>query len=83
MIDLFAIPDYQSYFTPHIDKKFAKYSKEKWTQLQWRFQKVSQSKDFPLGVKTTYRAYASENVYNDPNDKDLKCGIGCVDATVK
>jgi hypothetical protein len=27
VIDLFAIPDYQSYFTPHIDKKFAKYSK--------------------------------------------------------
>ena len=30
--------------------------------MQWRFEKVAISEDFPLGVKTQYRAFAHDEV---------------------
>jgi hypothetical protein len=36
--------------------------KEEWTQLQFIFESVEKSTSFPLGVRTTYRAYSSDEV---------------------
>ena len=58
--DVFVVPDYVSFLEPCMDAKFGRYSKCAWTQLQWKFQAVQPCTDFPLGVKTTYRAYAQE-----------------------
>ncbi len=45
-----------------MDARFGRYAKSAWTQLQWKFQVVQPCADFPLGVKTTYRAYAQDQV---------------------
>jgi hypothetical protein len=36
--------------------------KEEETQLQWTFERVPASEHFPLGVKTTYRAWVQDEV---------------------
>jgi hypothetical protein len=38
------------------------YAKEEETQLQWKFVQVDVSEFFPMGVKTTYRAFAQDEV---------------------
>jgi hypothetical protein len=50
-------------FEPHIDKKLKGFAKEEDTQLSWKFETIPRSKDFPLGVRSMYRAYASDKVY--------------------
>ena len=62
--DLFAIPDYKALIKPHTDPAFSRAFKEEWTKLQWIFQAVSPSERFPLGVKTTYKAFSQDEVYN-------------------
>ena len=62
VIDIFAIPDYASYFLPAFDDKFSRYSRGEWTQHQWIFEAVDPCDSFPLGVKTTYRKYAQDKV---------------------
>ena len=69
VVYLFAIPDYDSLITPCMDPDFGCYAKLEWTQLQWRFLKVEISSSFPLGVKTTYRAYAQDQVIEIIRDK--------------
>lgn len=39
------------------------YTKEENTQLSWKFERTAVTSSFPLGVKTMYRAYASDEVY--------------------
>ena len=39
-----------------------RYSKESDTQLQWKFEEVLACEDFPNGVKTSYRAFAEDEV---------------------
>jgi len=60
--DVWAVPDYDVLVKPYMDKRFSRYVKTKWTQLQFRFEAVEISDHFPLGVKTTYRRYAKDNV---------------------
>jgi len=60
--DVWVVPDYDVLVKPHMDKAFSRYAKTKWTQLQFRFEAVDVSENFPLGVKTTYRRYAKDNV---------------------
>jgi hypothetical protein len=38
------------------------YAKEDETQLQWIFEHCDISEHFPMGVKTTYRAFAQDEV---------------------
>ena len=45
-----------------IDSKLSKLHKEVQTQHQWRFEAVEISQFFPLGCKTTFRAYCSDRV---------------------
>ena len=82
VVDTFVVPDYTSYIIPFLDNKFARYAKDKWTQLQWRFQSVDKSEDFPLGVKTTYRAYCRNEVLLVNPDDSKEFGFNVQNARV-
>lgn len=73
-IDIFHCADFKSLFEPHADPNFGNYSKEETTQLAWKFEAVARSQYFPLGVKTMYRAYAGETIYELQFDS-IKCTI--------
>jgi hypothetical protein len=60
--DFFTIPDYKAMLDPAMDHKFGCYCKEDQTQLQFIFEAVTPSEDFPLGCKTTYRAFSRPQV---------------------
>lgn len=61
--NIYFCADYKSLLEAHADPHFANYSKEETTQLAWKFEAVPRSRVFPLGVRTMYRAYAGETVY--------------------
>lgn len=67
--DIFVIPDYASLFQGCIDKSFQNYSKKEDTQHQFIFEAVEINTSFPLGVKTTYRAYSADEVIELTGDK--------------
>jgi hypothetical protein len=50
--DIFVTPDYVAWLDPIIDPSFQRWTKEIYTQLQWKFIAVEPSEFFPLGVKT-------------------------------
>ena len=60
--DIIVIPNYDKFFSGYIDPKFGKYAKGVNTQLQFIFEAVPISESFPLGCKTTYRAYSNDEV---------------------
>jgi hypothetical protein len=62
MEDILAVPDYQTILEDCIIPGLAKMHKEEHTQLQWHFFAVAVDSMFPLGCKTTYRAYSSDQV---------------------
>jgi hypothetical protein len=62
VIDVFALPDYKLFFNRFIDQSLSHLHREDDTKLQWNFQAVPRSNKFPLGVKTMYRSYASDQV---------------------
>lgn len=60
--DVYVIPDFQEFFSGCIDPLIANYTKEEQTQHVWKFESINISRDFPLGCKVMYRAYASSKV---------------------
>ena len=48
VIDIYAVPDYDSHLRPCIDKKFGRYAKEEVTQLQFIFEAVEPNNFFHL-----------------------------------
>ena len=56
-MDVFVVPDYKLFFEGNIDPKFARYAKEENSVLQFIFEEDDK---FPLGVKTTYKKYSSD-----------------------
>lgn len=81
--DIFAIPDYDSFLRPFIDKKFSRYAKRKgekdWTVLQFSFEALlDDDKDrssFPLGVRTTWRPFAADEHTRIVKDPHSTCGM--------
>ena len=81
--DLFAIPDYDSFVRPFIDKKFGRYAKRKgekdWTVLQFSFEAVDDKSAerpfFPLGVKTSWRPFAADKHCRIVKDPHSTCGM--------
>lgn len=55
-----AIPNYHDYLEDCIDTKLARLHKDIQTQHQWRFEAVDRTVLFPLGCKTTFKAYSSD-----------------------
>lgn len=68
VVDIYSVPDYDAILLPFIDVKFGRYCKQEHTQLQFTFEAVAVSDDFPLGCKTTYRAYSENDVIEIVND---------------
>ena len=63
VVDIYAVPDYAKIFEHCIDEKFSSYSKGDATQHQFIFVAVPIDEAFfPLGCKTTYRAYSQSEV---------------------
>lgn len=62
VVDIFAVPDYDAFLLPEVDKKFGRYCKEAHTQLVFTFEAVGICDDFPTGVRTSYRAYSQDKV---------------------
>jgi hypothetical protein len=79
VVELFAIPDYVEYLEEQdcIDKDFGRFTKLLNAQLQFIFEACEPSERFPLGVKTTYRAYSSDEVIElwNPDKIQWKEGI--------
>jgi hypothetical protein len=61
--DIMVLPNYKALFEPYLDQKLSTFTKEEDTQLAWWFRVTERSQEFPLGVKTMYRAYASDEVF--------------------
>ncbi len=66
--DVYVTPDYVEFMTPCIESKLSGMHKTEKTQHQWRFLAVPRSAYFPLGCKTTYRAYSSDRVVEPTSD---------------
>jgi hypothetical protein len=62
VIDIFVCPNYSELFKPCLDPHW-KYLKEDGTQLQYTFQSVPRSETYRMGVKTNYRAFSKEYVF--------------------
>ncbi len=75
VVDIFVVPDYEAQILPCVDTKFGCYCKEHWTQLQFIFTSVDVSNNFPLGCKTTYRAYCAEEVNEIIEDSNCELGL--------
>jgi hypothetical protein len=85
VVDLFCLPDYVSVLEDCIDPVLGRFVKEEWAQLQFTFESVDVSEDHPLGVKTTYRAYAQDSyieIVEDDKDRSL-CGLIPQECTVQ
>jgi len=62
VIDMFVCPNYYEIFQECIDPHW-KLLKLEGTQLQYTFQSVPRSEKFRMGVKTNYRAFSMEYVF--------------------
>ena len=60
VIDLYVIPDYESYFAGCIDKQFGCAYKGPHAKLQFIMEAVPREDKYPLGVKVTYRRFCSD-----------------------
>jgi hypothetical protein len=75
--DIFVVPDYSAWLKPH-KRPVARYCKERWTQLQWHFTKTDVvEKHFPLGVRTQYKKYSSDCVFEirEKSTVNLRPGV--------
>jgi hypothetical protein len=71
VVDFYVVPDYTEFLGKLVDSKFSRYCKKDFTQHQFIFESVDKSDSFPLGCKTTYRAYAADAVVEikqEPNE---------------
>ena len=62
VIDIFVCPNYFELLKHCIDPKWTLLKMEG-TQLQWTFQSVEKCETYQMGVKTSYRAFSKEFVF--------------------
>ncbi len=62
ILDIFAFPDYGAFIGGCVDAHLSHLHTLDFTQLQWIFEHIEVSPDFPFGVKTTYRRHSSDRV---------------------
>ena len=61
MVDVHVVGDYTKLFeTYEVDKNFKHWTKNEFTQHQWKFEAIEKSEHYPKGVKIQYRQYASD-----------------------
>ena len=71
--DVLTVPDYCSILKDCIAPGLSRLHKDLQTQHQWRFLAVKPDVYFPLGCKTTYRAYSSDRVVEFIKQPKNKC----------
>ena len=62
VVDIYAVPDYVSYFQGYVKLKnaFKPYKEKNYAQLQFIVESCDTNDFFPLGVRTFYRAYPTD-----------------------
>lgn len=82
VVDLFVIPDYDTFIRPVIDPNFGRYAKRRgekdWSVLQFSFESVTDDKAlpfFPLGVQTKWRPFAADKHVRIVRDENSECGM--------
>jgi hypothetical protein len=73
MKNVYIIPNFQLFLEGCIDAKLKRLHKDLQTQHQWHFEAVKESIKFPLGCKTTYRAYSSDIVIEFIKKPQAQC----------
>ncbi len=69
--DIFAVPDYKLFFRPFVDATISGYTKLSQTQLCFRFERFEDDRiNFPLCVRTMYRSYCTDKVYEIIEEKN-------------
>jgi hypothetical protein len=72
------VPDYKAYFDSCY-QRYGPFAKSEFAKLVWTFQAVPVDEDFfPLGVKTTYRAFAAAKTAIIQQDPDAPLGYSAV-----
>jgi hypothetical protein len=61
--DIYMVANYKEFLESAINPIIAKWTREEFTQHCYKFEAVDRNEDFPLRVKTTYRTYNSDYVY--------------------
>lgn len=80
--DLFTVPDYSSLLRP-VMGSIRNYCKGDQTQLQFTFEAVEPSVNFPLGCKTTYRAFSKDQVMEIVSDPSGLYGMSARNVNVR
>ena len=71
VLDVHVMPDYSSWLKD-CKRPVQRYTKQHWTQLQWHFTKTEVVKDhYPLGVRTQYKKYANDTVFEIFDKKNV------------
>lgn len=60
VFDLYVIPDYKTLLDPFVDEELEHYAKEDFTVLQFTFEAVDISDDFPMGCKVNFKLFILE-----------------------
>jgi hypothetical protein len=71
--DVFIVPDYTALFANCCDPTFSNVFTEEETMHQFRFEAVTVSDSFPLGCKTTWRAFDAEKLIEIKRMNKLAC----------
>ena len=88
VVDVFAIPDYESWLEDYIDPEFHGWTKKTYTQLQWLFRPIFPSEYYPMAAITMYRGYCHDLAIEivksiAPHDTEIGAEIGLVAQQVK
>jgi len=70
---VYVIGDYERYLANCIDPSISNLHKQLDTKHRWHFEQVDESVDFPFGVKTMYRTYASDSVVEFVKNDNVNC----------
>ena len=76
VIDIFCVPDFESFITPFLDENFSRFAKEAYAIHQFMFKAVNVSFDCPVGVEMSYRKYVSDEYPEVVEDTDPNSELG-------
>ena len=74
MKDIFALPDYQKFFSTGLERLSNCWSKHR-TKLQWLFVKVERGDEHPNGVNVYCRRFSDPSLNFDQIEEDLKAKV--------
>jgi hypothetical protein len=72
--DVLVVPDYERYLGKHL-ATVERFAKTQWTQLQFFFDEVNDTANYPFNVKMTYRKYSADRVAQIIKDDSHSTGL--------